>query len=209
MNRVPKRLRFAQKCSFIPQGSWVDIGAGKGAYIPFMPKGSRGLDIAENKKLGIAKWNFLDSFPDDLLGVFNVAWCSNLIEHVLDPHKFLINVRKLLKADGNSVLIIACPNTIFINKGPWKGTLAEDHVNFFNLRTLKLTLQYSGYEIVYSGSPSFPKMPLFIARMLGAFGPTLFVVARPILEFQYHDLACKVLDNQGNIQFKEGITPRL
>ena len=209
MDKVPKRLKFAQGCSFIPEGVWVDIGAGNGKYLTHMPLGSRGLDIADNKTLGIARWNFLESFPSGFEEKFNVAWCSNLIEHILDPHKFLINARKLLVPDKNSVLVIACPNTIFLSHGPWKGTLAEDHVNFFNMRTLKLTLQYAGYEIIFSGSPSFPNLPRFLSRVLGPIGPTLFIVARPIPNFQYHELACKVLDENGEITFKEGTYPTL
>jgi len=201
MKSTPRRLSFAFKLKFLPQGLWLDVGAGNGHYLQFMPAGSLGVDINENPNLGISKWNFLNPLPAELEKRISVVWCSNLIEHVLDPHRFLINLRLVLK-DDKSLVLIACPNTISLQKGPWRGTLAADHINFFNLRTLKLTMQFAGYEIVYAGSPSFPYLPLSLSKLLGSFGPTLFVAARPISNFQYSPKAHKVLGESGEIIFK-------
>jgi len=201
MKNIPRRLNFAFKLKFLPRGLWLDVGAGNGHYLQFMPAGSVGVDISENLKLGISKWNFLDSLPGALEKRISVVWCSNLIEHVLDPHRFLINLRRVLK-DDQSLVLISCPNTIPFQKGPWRGTLAADHINFFNLRTLKLTLKFAGYEVVYAGSPSLPYLPIKLSRLLGSFGPTLFVAARPISNFQYNPKAHKILGEDGKIYFK-------
>ena len=201
MRTTPRRLSFAFKLKFLPPGPWLDVGAGNGHYLQFMPAGSLGVDINENLNLGISKWNFLDPLPVALKKKICVVWCSNLIEHVLDPHRFLINLRQVLK-DDSSLVLIACPNTIFFQKGPWRGTLAADHINFFTLRTLKLTMEFAGYKIVYAGSPSIPYLPIFVSKFLGGIGPTLFVAARPIPNFQYSPKAHKVLGEGGKIIFK-------
>lgn len=201
MNDIPKRLRFAFNLKFLPQGPWLDVGAGNGHYLQFMPDGSIGIDITENPSKRIFKWNFLEPLPNKFKNSINVVWCSNLIEHVLDPHRFLINLRNVLK-DNQSLILIACPNTIFFQKGPWRGTLAADHINFFNLRTLKLTLKFAGYEIIYAGSPSFYFLPVWLNKILGGIGPTLFVAARPIADFQYSPKAHKTLGKDGKIYFK-------
>ena len=201
MRNIPRRLSFAFKLQFLPRGLWLDVGAGNGHYLKFMPPGSLGVDIQENLNLGISKWNFLEPLPSALNKKISVVWCSNLIEHVLDPHRFLINLRQVLK-DDKSLVLIACPNTIFIQKGPWRGTLAADHINFFNLRTLKLTMEFAGYEIIYAGSPSLPFLPIFVSKFLGGIGPTLFVAARPVSNFQYGPKAHKVLGEGGKIKFK-------
>jgi hypothetical protein len=200
---MPRRLKFALKIQGLPVGKWLDVGAGIGHYLQFMPPGSIGLDIKEDKSKNILYWNFLESFPEEVLGSVEVVWCSNLIEHVLDPHKFLINLRNVFGTEKESILLISCPNSIFFKKGPWKGTLASDHVNFFTLNTLRLTLQFAGYEIRFAGTPSFPKLPVWISRVLGPFGPTLLIAAQPISNFQYGEKAHKVLLEGNQIKFKD------
>ncbi len=203
MRRIPRRLKFAMRLPGISDGVWVDVGAGNGNYLSFMPVGSFGLDINENPSKSIHYWNFSQDFPEKSKGAADVIWCSNLIEHVIDPHRFLINIKKVLKSSRESSLLIACPNTVLFKRGPWKGTLAADHVNFFNLATLKLTLKYAGYKVKYAGCPSVSWMPLWISKILGPFGPTLLVEAQAIPDFQYGPTAHKIIDASGTIKFKD------
>jgi len=203
MVEIPRRLSFCTRLKFLPAGKWLDIGAGAGGYLRFMPENSVGLDIVEDKSKSIYKWNFLDPLPERFTSEFDVVWCSNFIEHVLDPRRFLIRLRRVLRTDNSSVILIACPNTISFRKGPWRGTLAEDHVNFFNIRTLKLTIEFAGYEVLFAGCPSFPFLPLWASRLIGSIGPTILVAARPINEFQYGPGACKVINEEGEIEFIE------
>ncbi len=200
--QIPRRLKFVFKLKNLPVGRWMDVGAGIGHYLKFMPNGSVGLDIKQDKEKSIYKWNFVDPLPSQFNGAISVVWCSNLIEHVLDPHRFLINLRKVIIPGNQGILLIACPNTVFFKRGPWKGTLAADHVNFFNINTLRLTMQYAGYRIVYSGCPSFPWLPIWVSKLLGPLGPTLLVGAQPIENFQYPSRAHKVLNSSGEIEFK-------
>lgn len=199
---IPRRLKFAFKLPGISNGVWVDVGAGKGHYLSFMPNGSFGLDLNENHIKKIYYWNFLEDFPAESIGAADVIWCSNLIEHVLDPHRFLINLKKILKSTENSKILIACPNSVIFKRGPWKGTLAADHVNFFNLNTLKLTIEYAGFRVRYAGCPSFPWMPIWLSKMIGPFGPTLLVLAQAVPNFQYGATAHKIIDDEGAIRFK-------
>ncbi len=203
MSPMPKRLEFAMRLPGISQGVWVDVGAGIGHYLSFMPDGSFGLDINDNPSKNIHYWNFLGDFPEISIGSADVIWCSNLIEHVIDPHRFLINVKKVLKPTRESSLLIACPNTVLFKRGLWRGTLAADHVNFFNLNTLKLTLEFAGYNITYAGCPSFPWMPLWLSKILGPIGPTLLVAAKAVPNFQYGPTAHKIIDATGSIKFKD------
>ena len=178
------------------KGIWIDVGAGAGHYLKFMPEKSYGLDINESPEKKIYCWNFNDSPRSTDLGMADVLWCSNFLEHVLRPHEFLIKLKTLIKPDG--ILVIAVPNTSLFNKGPFSGTLHGDHVNFFTNSTLKLTVEFAGYEIVFAGTSSFPKFGEFLAKI----GPTLMVVAKPIPNFQYPNSAHKVLSPKGEIIFK-------
>jgi SAM-dependent methyltransferase len=196
---IPRRLRFAQNlpiCNSKINGTWIDIGAGIGHYLKFMSESSFGLDLNELKENKIYSWNFNDEPRNEDLSVADVLWCSNFLEHVLHPHEFLIKIKKLLKPDG--LLIVAVPNTTLFNKGPYSGTLQGDHVNFYNNATLKLTIEFAGYEILYGGSSSFSRFGTLLAKI----GPTLMVVARPKSNFQYPPGAHKLLNQNGKIEFK-------
>ena len=81
----------------------------------------------------------------------------------------------------------------------FRGTYFGDHVNFFNLTTLKLTIKYSGYEIVHACTPSFGK---FLSKF-AFIAPTILVVVRPIENFQYPESAHKLLDSNQQIVFKD------
>lgn len=197
--QMPRRLQFSQNlsvCKSKKNGIWIDMGAGIGHYLRFMSSASYGLDLNEVKDRRIYSWNFNDAPRKQDLSKADVLWCSNFLEHVLQPHEFLIKIKKILKPDG--LLIIAVPNTTLFNKGPFSGTLQGDHVNFYNNSTLKLTVEFAGYEILFSGTSSFPKF----GRLLAKIGPTLMIVARPKTKFQYPPGAHKILTKDGEIKFK-------
>jgi SAM-dependent methyltransferase len=196
---MPRRLKYAQKlsvCKAKKDGVWIDLGAGIGHYLKFMSDSSYGLDLTEIKDKNIYSWNFNDEIREQDLETADVLWCSNFLEHVLRPHEFLIKIKGILKPDG--ILVIAVPNTTLLNKGPFSGTLQADHVNFYNNSTLKLTVEYAGYDILFSGTSSFPKFGYLFAKI----GPTLMIVARPKDRFQYPPGAHKFLNKDGAIEFK-------
>ena len=196
---MPRRLKYAQKlsvCKAKKDGVWIDLGAGIGHYLKFMSDSSYGLDLTEIKDKNIYSWNFNDEIHEQDLETADVLQCSNFLEHVLRPHEFLIKIKGILKPDG--ILVIAVPNTTLLNKGPFSGTLQADHVNFYNNSTLKLTVEYAGYDILFSGTSSFPKFGHLFAKI----GPTLMIVARPKDRFQYPPGAHKFLNKDGAIEFK-------
>jgi SAM-dependent methyltransferase len=177
--------------------TWLDLGAGNGTYLKFMSNDSYGLDMVPNIKKKIFKYNFLKSVPIKYRETADVIWCSALIEHVLRPHEFLIDIKKFLKPEG--VLVIIAPNTLRFNPFVWSGTYAADHVNFFNQNTLRLTLEYAGYQVLFKGSPSFGKY----GGRFGFISPNIMIIAKPIVNFQYSDKAHKIFTNSGKIKFKD------
>ncbi len=198
-NVVPRRLKFAMKQNDFSSrinGVVVDLGAGSGEYLKYFNEISFGLDITEVPEKRIYHWNFTSNVRKEDVGIASILWCSNLLEHVLSPHEFLIGIKKILSYDG--ILVVAVPNTSIFNLGPFSGTLQADHVNFFTNTTLRLTVEFAGYEILYSGTSSFPKL----GKLLAKFGPTIMVIAKPVHNFQYSSNAHKILDKEGKIIFK-------
>jgi SAM-dependent methyltransferase len=197
----PRRLKFAKNLKLIrskSSGVWLDLGAGDGTYLKFMNEKSFGLDIKQNLEKKIYSWNFNDKVPVEYRETADVIWCSALIEHVMRPHEFLVEIKKFLKRNG--VLIIIGPLTHMFNPFYLSGTYHGDHVNFFNAKSFRLTIERAGYEVKYQVSPSFKK----IGQKIYFISPNIMIVAKPILNFQYPESAHKYLDKDQNIQFKEG-----
>ena len=196
----PRRLKFAKNLKSIrtkSSGVWLDLGAGDGTYLRFMNEKSFGLDIKQNLEKKIYSWNFNDKVPVTYTATADLIWCSALIEHVLRPHEFLVEIKKFLKHNG--VVVIIAPLTHIFNPLFLSGTYHGDHVNFFNLTTLKLTIERAGYEILFKGSPSFKR----IGQKFYLISPNVMIVAKPIQNFQYPQSAHKYLENNQHIQFKE------
>jgi SAM-dependent methyltransferase len=196
----PRRLRFALDRFQLDKKRVLDLGCGPGTYLAHFGKGSVGLDIsperARAKGLDARFWDFTKGIPSDLRE-FDSVWCSNLLEHVLAPHAFLIELRHTLRSDG--LLLVVIPQTSRVALGPWKGSLAKDHVNFFTPLTLKLTVERAGYDIEWLGAPSVPdRFPGFLRRL--RLGPSVLVAARPIPDFQYPEKAHKRLV-EGRIEY--------
>lgn len=194
---VPRRLRFALRLD-LEHKRVLDLGCGPGTYLRHFGPGSVGLDLdpapAQREGLDARKWELGEGIPDELAGRFDAVWCSNLLEHVLAPHAFLIDIRRALAERGR--LLVAVPQATRLASGPWGGYLAADHVNFFTPRTLAHTVARAGYQIDFLGNPSLPAL-----RTVAKFGPTLMVIASPVPDFQYPDKAHKRLVN-GRIEFR-------
>jgi SAM-dependent methyltransferase len=183
----PRRLQFCLRNFQLDSRRILDVGCGPGRYLRHFGPGSVGLTLdprrAQANGLDARQWEAREGIPPELAGEFDDVWCSALLEHVLRPHEFLIELRRPLRAGGR--LFITVPNTVPLAKGPWRGFLAADHVNFFTARTLFWTMARAGYDLVFLGSPSLPAAPLWVASRLAPLGPLLLAVGVPIPDFQY------------------------
>ena len=199
LSLAPKRLQWAKNLGVLPNGPWLDVCSGPGEYLKHMPAGSMGIDLRPIPELNIHEWNFDAQIPAELQRKFSVVWCSNVFEHVMDPHPFLLRLKKALNpSDG--VLVVSCPQTLF-DKNLWHGAYHGDHVNFFTIKTLVDTLRFAGFEILWSGCPSFPRVPPKIGQLLGPLSPNIQVIAKPIKNWAYPAKALKKLNNNGDFEW--------
>ena len=199
LSLAPKRLQWAKNLGVLPNGPWLDVCSGPGEYLKHMPAGSMGIDLRPIPELNIHEWNFDAQIPAELQRKFSVVWCSNVFEHVMDPHPFLLRLKKALNpSDG--VLVVSCPQTLF-DKNLWHGAYHGDHVNFFTIKTLVDTLKFAGFEILWSGCPSFPRIPPKIGQLLGPLSPTIQVIAKPIKNWSYPAKALKKLNGNGDFEW--------
>ncbi|MEA2579661.1 MAG: hypothetical protein QOE83_553 [Actinomycetota bacterium] len=203
---VPRRVRFADTHFTVSSRRVLDVGCGSGAHLRHFGPGSVGLELdpeairrGVEAGLDIRSWNFKEGIPADLRGGFEIVWVSNLFEHVLSPHSFLIDMRTALRPAGR--LLIVAPTTHWFTFGPFGGSLAADHVNFFTPRTMTLTVERAGYRVDTVTSASFPDAPVAVGRSARWIAPGVLIAATPIEGFDYPEKAHKRLVD-GEIVFE-------
>ncbi len=170
----------------------LDIGSGFGHYLRHFGRGSIGVttsllevDFGKKNNLDIVFGNaeFLEEKNFD--ATFDAFWANNLFEHLLSPHAFLMNLKKLAKDDA--VVILGVPVVpIFpwlLNLKWWRGPLASNHVNFFNNTTLRLTTQYAGWDLLAVRPFIFKNK--FLDILIRPFAPHIYVVAKNKVDFKY------------------------
>lgn len=206
MPESPRRLSFVVRHFGLDRLRVLDVGCGKGDYLAKFGPGSVGLELKEEyveaaraKGLDARQVNLtVDGIPP-ALGKFDAIWASALIEHLNSPHEFLVALHQALNPDG--LLVALVPVTGPVSRGPWRGFLAVDHVNFFTPRTFRYTLARGGFDVVWMGTASLPWAPLAVSRMAARISPNVLAVARAARDFQYAEKASRALV-AGRIEFR-------
>jgi len=193
-----RRVAFAVRHFELAEKRVLDVGCGGGESLRHFGPGSVGLELndeyvrrARSRGLPIHQWNFVDGIPSPLRGRFDAVWCSNLLEHVLSPHLFLLDLRQALVAGG--LLLIVVPVSRRLRVGPWGGFDAADHVSFFTPFTLRHTVARAGYDVRYLGCASVPGAPRTLSSLLAHVSPSVLLAASMVEDFQYPEKAHKQL----------------
>lgn len=196
----------------------LDIGCGGGIHLFDFHEGSVGMDgraFDPHPGYGFIKWNFEDDISSTLLEngqspKFKYVWCNDVLEHVLSPHLFLLNLRRALPDDGILFLGVPLVNPLSFPKlsarnnvfNLFCGFRSQDHVNFFTFSTLKHTAEYAGFDVDGWYSPFLPGKR---APMIGV-EPVTILVLRKSPGFNYGPKAYKILDENGYLRWKDLVT---
>ena len=199
----------------------LDLCCGDGKHLKALAKGSIALDYYKSPHLVLEdgkKFRQI-SLKDDLKDVLeeegivpSSVILTNTFEHTLEPHSFLMNIRRAMSDNSNLFLTIPVSHPILYEilrrflprsiSSYWKGFLQHDHVNFFTCDTLDLTIQYAGFKIEhrYYGV----NLPFFgwLSRLVS---PTYGVICKKVPGWNYRDKpsVAKYLDNEERIRFKD------
>ena len=169
----------------------LDVGCSYGQHLINFSKKSIGIDVNPNsikfaKSIGlnVIKLNVENNEFIQLNEKFDLIFAVNIIEHLIAPHKFLLDCRKLLH-DNNGKILIGFPNMDnILNKG-WK---AKEHIYAFNEKSMKFLLNRSGYKIIKVFSIT-TRTPLTILcnfqKLLKMFLPQMYIYAKKDKNFRY------------------------
>jgi len=186
--------KFVQVSKFIPEGSKVlDIGCNDGKMRDFLKNPVYyGVDINKNQiselnDKGIkAKQADLNKnelpFKNEK---FDFVLLLDILEHVVNPQKLLLDAKKRLKEDGK--IIVSLPNDYHIlnkirfvlNKHITQDPFAPyGHLHYFPIKSGEKFLRNNGFEILIVTYliPIKPKLiPQSIKKILSHISPQAFV----------------------------------
>ncbi|MFK8024530.1 MAG: methyltransferase domain-containing protein [Ilumatobacter sp.] len=102
--------------------------------------------------------------PDEIDGAFDLVLCADVLEHVRDPERLLVDARRRLSSSGT--LVASIPNF-----GHWyprtrtalglfdydrRGILDDTHVRFFTRRSFERLVRDAGFNIVRRDATGLP-----------------------------------------------------
>jgi len=125
-------LKFTDKCT--ADHLVLDLGCGKDQVHSDIMR-SCGVNV---KTCDLDKNSDFSGFYEEIefKEKFDAIWCSHTLEHVLNPHGFLVKIRNDIKEGG--ILSITVP--------PLKHNIVGGHVNLFNAGLLLYRMILAGFD---------------------------------------------------------------
>lgn len=181
------------------KGRLLDIGCSVGflleraSMLGFLAEGvelnRKAVEIACSKGLRV-KESGLDGAGYDK-DIFDVITLNHILEHIIEPNRFMRDIRRILKESG--VLVIGVPNhnslVARLYKGRWYGWGVPEHIWHFDKKSIERLLSKNGFRIkeLIQNSQYFPfskslrkntmAIMSHIGNIIGA-GDQLIAVAR-------------------------------
>lgn len=144
-------------------GNVVDVGCGEGLWLDVLtkvfPKSQLfGIEPFASDEL-IRNYNIIGDFLEDVRCSerFDVCSFMSIIEHVRNPVEFLKKSSDILADDG--IIFLTAPNlsgfdalSLDPSKRLWE---VPQHINFFNLTSIKLCAEKAGFDVLEDGTFGF------------------------------------------------------
>ncbi len=187
----------------------LDIGCGEGDFLINFGGGSLGITTTQdevdfgkenNRNIILGNAELIDQLSID--NNFEVIWANNLFEHILSPHSFLIKLKKISKT--NTILILGVPVipklNFLLNINKFRGSLASNHISFFDKKSLELTVERAGWKI--KEVRSFVFGISFLDKIFTLiFSPHIYIIAENISDFRYPEK--KIKEWEGENYYRE------
>lgn len=156
-NDTQRRIQFLTKI-ISKEGKILEIGSGHGFFLESIRE--RGYDITgieiSKEKNELAKKvtnakildvNINEKIPS--IGKFDFIVMFHVLEHIIDPTKFLSKIKKLLKTNGK--IIIEVPNVndfqLSTNSEYKKFYWQRAHIHYFNPLSLKKVIKNNSLKV--------------------------------------------------------------
>lgn len=151
-----KTFRNIVRTFGLDQKAVFDIGSSYGEFLAHFGPNGVGLTIVPEEAdygrrhgLDIRVGN-VEAPNVPVSETFDAIFANNLLEHLLSPHRFLVDIKRFLKPNGVLILGVPCIPTIawLVRFRKFRGALAAAHVNFFTRTTLRLSVERAGWRAI-------------------------------------------------------------
>ena len=98
----------------------------------------------------------------------DVAVALDVIEHTIDPNKFLKNISYKLKKDGK--IFLSFPNADSLKSkilnDEWDMIVPLAHLNFFSKKSIKISLEKNNFQLVYMNNYSLASGRRYLRNLI-------------------------------------------
>jgi len=159
------------------KGRMLDFGCGTGTFLKIAKENGWnvfGLEVGSWAKKSAEEIGFdlfvgtLEEarYPNEL---FDVVFCSSVLEHLWNPLKELKEINRILRANGLFVAT-GIPNfnsfSIIIKRDSFKSNKPLGHLNYFTPKTLKILIEKAGFKVIRLDSFGFNYEDVFGRQIL-------------------------------------------
>lgn len=170
--------------SLKPSGRLLEIGCGDGRFLKKLQDNYSvaGFDIspsAINHASGLIKNKYLkvlDIEKESIIGKYDIILAFDLLEHLKDPKKAILKIRKALNKDG--IFILSVPNNYgFYGRLSTKlfNFIDKTHVSAYERKSWIKMLEDSGFSLDIQDQTLIGILKSSIAKH---FSFNLFIIAR-------------------------------
>ena len=181
MKSINANYRFREVSKYI-KGNTLDVGCSDGHLLNILKQNgltAEGIDISQiaidhaiNKGLR-AYCSTLAAFKPGYK--YQAIIGLDILEHLIDPKDFILSIKELLEMGGS--LILSTPNRRSIQRRLmgkyWYFYIPEEHMLYFDTRTIKMFLTRNGFTIV--------KMKRFLKPLTLQYGLSQFKEYNPFI----------------------------
>lgn len=154
---LPSREFLLKLIDELPKNSKVlDVGCGKGEYLKEIHKirpdlKVYGVDIGEVDDY-LPKYVFFKKVSGDDLPfeseTFDFVFCMHVLEHVLNPHDFMMEINRVLKNGSHVYIETPYYKTAYIPDGCMNFWSDPTHIRPYNYTSIKRLLEDNGFEVL-------------------------------------------------------------
>ncbi len=133
-------------------GFFLDIARKKGFEVSGVEMSEHATKLAQSKGINVSSGDIisLNLAPD----YYDIITMLDVLEHMTDPFKELLEAKKVLKKGG--LLVVNSPNGQSILsrllKSKWHLVVPPEHLFYFSPKNLTGFMENNGFKVLYSGT---------------------------------------------------------
>ncbi len=185
MKRMTARQRLEELKPWSRPGRWLDVGCANGVFVEHVRSlgiEGEGIELSEvavadarSRGLPVFRATVEEFAPGH---AYDTVTSFDVLEHVLDPLGYLGAVRKLMAPGGVAVLTMPdLSSLVRVAMGPrWYFYIPEEHLHYFDPRTVRAVLRRAGFEPIRVASTAKPLTYSYSLTQFAEYNPTIYRV---------------------------------